>query len=87
MPVDLAFAMTGEQVQVIEALEDFRNYFIQSKSSASTHEYSESNRASKYVTLLSNFGAEENRGILDFNWYLFPDSSARSLNREKETRP
>ena len=35
---------------------------MQSKTNAITHEYSESNRASKYVMLLSNFG-EENRGL------------------------
>ena len=46
----------------VEALEEFPNHLIQSKTSASTHEYSESNRASKYVMLLSNFG-DENRGL------------------------
>ena len=35
----------------MEALEEFPNLFIQSETSASTHEYSESNRASKYVML------------------------------------
>ena len=46
----------------VEALEEFPNHFIQSEFSASTHEYSESNRANKYVMLLSNF-REENRGL------------------------
>ena len=46
----------------VEALEEFPNLFIQSETSASTHEYSESNRASKYVMLLSNFG-DEHRGL------------------------
>ena len=46
-----------------EALvEEFPNLFIQSETSARTHEYSESNRASKYVMLLSNFG-KEYRGL------------------------
>ena len=36
--------------------------FIQSETSASTHEFSESNRASKYVMLLGNFG-DEHRGL------------------------
>ena len=52
----------------MEALEEFPNIFIQSETSMSTHEYSESNRASKYVMLLSNFG-NQHRGL---NWYLFP---------------
>ena len=38
----------------MEALEEFLNLFIQSETNASTHEYSESNHASKYVMLLSN---------------------------------
>ena len=46
----------------MEALEEFPNQFIQSKPSVSTHEYSESNRASKYVMFLGNFG-EENRRL------------------------
>ena len=46
----------------MEALEEFPNLFIQSEISASTHEYSKSNRASKYVMLLSNFG-DEHRGL------------------------
>ena len=46
----------------IEALEEFPNLFIQSETSASTHEYSEIKYASKYVTLLSNFG-DENCGL------------------------
>ena len=45
-----------------EALEEIPNHFIQSKTSASTHEYTESNRASKYVMLLSNSG-NEHRGL------------------------
>ena len=45
----------------VEALEEFPNLFIQSKTSASTHEYFESNCASKCVMLLSNFGAEHRR--------------------------
>ena len=47
----------------VEALEQFLNHFIQSKTSASTHEYSESNHASKYVMLLSNFAGYEHRRI------------------------
>ena len=42
----------------VEAHEEFPNLFIQSETSASSHEYSESSRASKYVMLLSNFGDE-----------------------------
>ena len=40
----------------------FPNLFIQSETSASTHEYPESNRASKCVMLLSNFESK-NRGL------------------------
>ena len=40
---------------------EFSNLFIQSETSASTHKYSESNRASKYVMLLSNF-RDKHRG-------------------------
>ena len=46
----------------VEALEEFPNLFIQSETSASTREYSETNRASKYVTLLGNF-VDEHRGL------------------------
>ena len=46
----------------VEALEEFLNLFIQLETCASTHEYSESKRASKYVMLLSNF-VEEQRGL------------------------
>ena len=46
----------------VEALKEFPNTFIQSQSSASTHEYSESNHASKYVMLLSNF-VDEHHGL------------------------
>ena len=46
----------------VETPEEFPILIIQSKTSASTHEYSESNRASKYVMLLSNF-VDENRGL------------------------
>ena len=42
----------------VGALKEFPNLFIQSETSASIHEYSESNSASKYVMLLSNFGDE-----------------------------
>ena len=35
----------------VEALEEFTNLSIQSKTSASTHEYSESNRVSNYAML------------------------------------
>ena len=42
----------------MEALKEFPNLFIQSETSASTHEYSERNLARKYVMLLSNFGDE-----------------------------
>ena len=51
----------GEQVPVLgkyswkHAFKDFPNLFIQSETSASTPKYSESNHASKYVMLLSNF--------------------------------
>ena len=59
-------------------LEVFLNLFIQSETSASTHEYSESNRASKYVMLHSDFGDEHRRlspisdGDFVINWFLFP---------------
>ena len=46
----------------VKALEVFTIVIIQSRNSASTHEYSENNCASKYVMLLSNFG-KENRGL------------------------
>ena len=46
----------------VEALEEFPNLFIQSETGASTHEYSESFRATKYVMLLSNF-EDEHRGF------------------------
>ena len=66
----------------VEALEDFPNHFIQSKTSASTHECSVSNRVSKYVMLLSNF-MDENRGlspVFVINWYLFPRLETVGLN-------
>ena len=50
----------------VEALEEFPNYFIQSKTSASAHEHSGSNRANKYVVLLSNFW-DENCGLSHFS--------------------
>ena len=46
----------------MEVLEELPNHFIQSGTSTSTHEYFESNRASKYVMLLTNFG-DEHRGL------------------------
>ena len=46
----------------VEALGEFPNYFIQSKPSASAHEYFGSKRANNYVMLLSNFWGE-NRGL------------------------
>ena len=50
----------------VEAHEEFPNYFIQSKTRASAQEYSGSNRANKYVMLLSNFW-DENRGLSHFS--------------------
>ena len=35
----------------VEALDEFPNYFIQLKTTASAHEYSESNVATKFVIL------------------------------------
>ena len=46
----------------MEALEEFPNRFTQSETSTGTHEYPESNRASRYVMLLSNFW-DEHRGL------------------------
>ena len=62
----------------VEALEEFPNIFIQSETSASTHEYSESNLASKYVMLFSNSGTNTagsvpyGRQDYVIDWYLFP---------------
>ena len=50
----------------VEAREEFPNYFIQSKTSASAHEYSVSNRVNKYIMSLSNFW-DENRGLSHFS--------------------
>ena len=50
----------------VEAREESPNDFIQSKTSASAHEYSVSNRANKYVMSLSNFW-DENRGLSHFS--------------------
>ena len=55
----------------VEALEEFTNLFIQSETSASTHGYSESNHASKYVLLLGNVG----------NWSLSYDAATQSSNK------
>ena len=63
----------------VEALKEFPTVIIQSRNSASTHKYSESNGTSKYAMLLSNFGDKHFMGSVplrrwDFaiNWYLFP---------------
>ena len=58
----------------VEALEEFPYLCIQSETSTSTHEYSESNRASKYVMLLSNF-ENEHRGLSPISEAGFPASS------------
>ena len=42
----------------VAALEESRNYFIQSKTSSSAFQFSDSNRASKYVLFLCNFRLE-----------------------------
>ena len=72
-----------EQVSVLANLRGntrrVSDSFYPIKPSANTHEYSESNRASKYVMLLSNF-EDEHRGLSpswrrDFaiDWYMFLD--------------
>ena len=61
----------------VEALEEFPNLFIQSETSASSHDHSERN----HVMLLSNCG-DEHRGlgpVSDINWYLFPRLDPRQL--------
>ena len=56
-----------------KALEEFLNRFIQSETSPSTHEYSESNRASKFVCCLATSGTNTAGSVpFRFNWYLFP---------------
>ena len=47
---------------VFEAHDEFPSYLIQSKTSTSTYEFSESNRAKKFAILLSNF-SDENREL------------------------
>ena len=46
----------------VEALDEFPSYFIQSETSPSDHEYSENDRANKFVMSLSNFW-DEQRGL------------------------
>ena len=71
----------------VAALEDVPTYFIQSKPSARAREYTESNRLSKYVTLLSNFRVEHRglspilkAGFRHVKWHLFPRLSEDFLN-------
>ena len=61
----------------VEAHEELPNYFIQSKTSASAHEYSVSNRAGSVTSRRSD------RAI---NWHLFPrlNSSAVDSSHFKE---
>lgn len=62
---------SGEQVPVFVHSKSFRIIFIQLDTSAGTHEYSEKNRASKYVCCLATSGTNtagslpsRRRGIL-----------------------
>ena len=57
-----------------EALEKFSSCFIQSKTSTSAHEYSESCRANTFAMLLFNFPVSLNSRKRDVAiiWHLFP---------------
>ena len=64
----------------VEALDEFPRYFIQSKTSTSTHECSESNVASKFLMLLSNFW-DEHRGLSQFSWAKCTQRSSAKIQR------